>query len=457
MPQKLEDCKSSLLAKWKADPKSRPKATKKGQKPDSQAYAICTASLKKEGALSDEEYAVALTESGDGDIVGRISMLEDSGHDTDEAITLAVSERLAGRAKSDGFGAVLRGVALTIIPFVKRQERASIVDLGDEKKEMRIPILRKSMWRHPVYGILKFDDQFFDGLTRSFDENVYGQDIPVKDAHTPREQHALGWVSRLSVEGEQLVAYAPPTDNRGIDIIENRKAPYASAELVFNYRDSEMSLSLSDCEQVDGDNDGVYEFSENELKYIDVAKPGCADCSEEDEMPEDTNKGVQLSDKEWGEITAKLEEFKELKDTVKTMVETVQERDERILELEQVNEAARIEGIVDAARSYHDADGRTHSAVFLNTLEAALTFGNISEEEKVVVSLSDEVTPETVRDYFVATLRYLSEHLPGSVPADVGTEGDDNRNLEAPDEDENLGADMWDGVQSVTPDEEGDK
>jgi len=441
LPAQLERCIAELQAKWSKDPGSRPKPLKKDQDAKSQAWAICTASLKKAGKLSDTEYVMALTEAGDGDMSGRVALYKDLGYTQDEAARVALADRVAQRDKIDGLGPALKGIALTIIPFIKRQKKASVVE-RDGVKLLRIPIMRKGTWRHPLYGVLRFDDAFFSKMVHNFRSDTVGQDVPVKDGHKPAEQHALGWVKELAVEGEGLVAYAPPTDEQAVEIVEKSKAPYASAEFVFDYRDNELKpLSFDGLEETSDEDEGTYHFSREELEVVD-----CEGCLEE-RMPEN-DKTMQVNLADWQALQDRLRALEEVGGRVKTLETQLGERDERIVELELVNESAMVAHLVERSRAYRDSEHRAHSAIFLNAYEAALTMSEIRNGDEVaIVSLSDgfEITEPAaqMRDYFRGVLRYLAEHLPGTVPTENGVEPHEHRELEQETVDENLGADLW--------------
>lgn len=448
MPVALENCVASLQAKWKSDPKSRPTPRDPKQDEKSQAYAICTATLKKKGAMSDADYYAALADQGDGDIVGRVAILSDLGYTKDEAIELALASRDKGSGKLEGFGPAIVGVALTIKPFIKRQERASILEAEDGRQVMRIPVMRKGTWRHPVYGVLRFDDGFFGSVISNFQRNVYGQDVPVKDGHRPQEQHALGWVQNVELQDDRFVVLADPTDSRGVDIIKSKKAPYASAEFVFDYKDTELkTLSLEGIEETDDTSEGVYEFSESELAFIDsLSLDECAGCTE-DKMSE-TNEPttVQLSAEEFEALEMRLAQLDELAGRLAVLSGEIDSRDTRIAELESLNEAVLVDALVEKAKAYRDRENRGHSAIFLNAYEAALSFGEIVVGDEVVVTLSEDITPETVRDYFRGILRFLAETMPGVVPFTDQAVPQDVRDLADTELPENYGSDLWESV-----------
>lgn len=442
MPQILENCVSQLKAQWKKDPKSRPIPKDPKQDVESQAFAICTARLKKAGKLSNTEYALLLAESGDGDMAGRIALLEDLGHERQDAARMALSDRESGRAKVNGYGPALVGLTLTIKPFIKRQEMATVIEAEDGSETLRIPLMRKGAWRHPVYGVLKFDDNFFSSLTTNFERDVVGQQIPIKGlGHKPAEQEAVGWVKNLELDGDSFVVYGEPTGERGVDLVKSKKMPYASAEFVFDYRDSELrTLSFEGLEEIEDEDEGVYEFSQAELDYIDEIESR----EQEGNMPDKTEDVRTISLEEYEQLQTRLQTLEEMENRFVTLQAQLEDRDERIAELENVNEAAMVAAIVERARNYRDSEGRGHSAVFLNAIEAALTMSEINHGDEVVVQLSDEeVGVDTVRSYFRDFVRYLADNLPGTVPMDGATEGEDVRELESEDVDENLGADLW--------------
>ena len=115
MPAALDECVTSLTAKWAKDPGSRPTPKKgkdgKPQGAKGQAHAICTASLQKSGKMEEELTAVML----------------------------------------EGSGMTLMGMAVTNRPHLKGLPPVKIVKrtVGEEEKELlRIPLLlRASTWR----------------------------------------------------------------------------------------------------------------------------------------------------------------------------------------------------------------------------------------------------------------------------------------------------------------------
>jgi hypothetical protein len=433
------------MARWKSDPSSRPKSRDPKTKTEAQAYALCTATLKKQGKLSDAELFVALTEAGDGDIAGRVAIFEEIGYSNEEAITMAFADRDAGKDKLDGLGPVLTGVALTIRPFVKRQEEAKLREDDDGRQIMEIPLLRKSMWRHPLYGVLKFDDNFINTVSTNFKNNVFGQRVPIKDGHRPREQHALGWVEDLGLDENQFYVYAPATGEKGPDLIKSKKAPYASAEFAVNYRDHEIkALSFEGMELTDEVDEGVYEFSEEELAYIELRTDHTI---EETEMPNETETPdvVQLSNEEWTDLQDRVTAAEGLATRLETLETQLSERETRITELETINEQALVQALTERARAYRDAEGNAHSAVFLNAYEAALGMSEFVDGDVEIV-LAEDVTAEAVRDYYRRMLRYLAETQPGVVPTEGNTEAHDDRELESEEVPEDFGADLWEGV-----------
>jgi hypothetical protein len=454
MPAALESCVASLTAKWKKDPKSRPAPKTKGQKPESQAYAVCTATLKRAGKMSDVQYADALVSLGDGDMAGRMQMLEDMGYDHDEAAELAVKARDAGQDKVVGLGPALLGAALSIRPFIKRQEMATVVEDGEDRF-LRIPLMRRGKWRHPVYGVLNFDESFFSSIRKNFDSKTVGQELPIKKSHTPADQPALGWISRMELDDKgRFCVYASPTGDEGVELIKSKRMPYASAEFVFNYRDNEMKvLSLADMEEAGkDDDDGVYQFTDEELQFIEDYD-GCIDCGrEEDNVSEKTATDVAaLSAEEVKALQDQVAQLAVLQETVSNLQTALDEKDSaldaerrRIEELESINERALAAAIVERARNYQDEDGRVHSAVFLNVLEAGLGMRALEFGDETIVELAEDVTVESVREYYTDLLRFLAENQPGSAPAKGSTEGVEDNELSRPEVDEEVGANLWD-------------
>ena len=221
MPEKLDACVSSLLAKWKKDPKSRP-APKEDQKPEAQAHAICTASLKKTGKMDD----------------------------------------LTAFSLEDNIGPVMVGAAATNRPHLKGLP--AITELEDGI--LRVPLIVLGRWKH-ISGVLNFTRGYVSRLRDNFESNVLGMDTSLDARHLP-QLGALAWFKRLAFEDQDdkhlLVGYADPTPS-GKQVVVEKRYKYASIEFHPNY--SHPLLEALSEEGIDSTWDGVDDI---ELEHVHV-------------------------------------------------------------------------------------------------------------------------------------------------------------------------------------------
>jgi len=199
MPASLDRCVSSLTAKWKEDPSSRPKS-KEGQDAKSQAFAICTAAEKRSKAKSLE------------------IMLE------------------------DGYGPVLIGAAATNRPYIPRLEETRIEEISGEKK-LIVHLANPGFFNHPT-GAFTLNHAVFSTMTQNFDDRVVGQREAYDCRHQPN-LGAFGWFEKLSIRDKKLYGQVDPTPV-GLEQIENKMYLYSSMEFHRNYKRDDVRLDLED-------------------------------------------------------------------------------------------------------------------------------------------------------------------------------------------------------------------
>ena len=137
MPAILDQCVESLLGKWKEKPSSRPKH-KEGQKAQAQAFALCTASLKKAGKLEHDDETFYLTEDVEFELP------------------------------------VMTAWALTNKPHIMGLDELSFVNAEGEpwvegsegEKHLKVPLLVMGKWKHRM-GILNFTKGLADKIEKN--------------------------------------------------------------------------------------------------------------------------------------------------------------------------------------------------------------------------------------------------------------------------------------------------
>ena len=119
------------------------------------------------------------------------------------------------------------------------------IQLAD--KPVDIQILKKGRFRHPWWGVLRFDDPFFEKLIKNFDNDVPQESIAFDFKHNP-DWGAAAWVKKLYKDeaSGDLMATVDLT-GRGKDSIKSKEFRYFSSE----YTDDYIEYSFED-EIVDG-------------------------------------------------------------------------------------------------------------------------------------------------------------------------------------------------------------
>ena len=274
------------------------KLTKQG-KSKSSAFAICTASLKKAGKL-DEEFIESLSEVDEGSFEFDEMMVYAENHayelwsaptkrkdlpashffdpknkkypyrNPDGSVNCAgvmAAWKMAHGARSGKKASP--GIVSRIKPYrdkcmkskSKKQSETLIrrfsfpvseemisdsFELADKDKPVNVEILRKGRFKHPWWGILRFDDQFFNTLIRNFNSNIPQEEIAFDFQHRP-ELGAAAWVTKLFTSNGSLMASVNLTDN-GRDAIKKKQFKYFSAE----YTDDYVEYHLEDEENEEG-------------------------------------------------------------------------------------------------------------------------------------------------------------------------------------------------------------
>jgi len=192
IPEILEKCVSKLQAQGKSK---------------SSAFAICTAALKKAGKLEQLLEELDKAETGNANLESYLQKNALSG-DTSKSPTF-------------------RKFSSQIINFPV--ESLSLED----KNTTTIQCLRMGKFKHPWYGVLKFDQPFFESMIKNFDADIPNPEIAFDFKHQP-DFGAAAWINKVFVEEKDLMADVTFTE-RGKKSIQSGEFKYFSIEYTDDY------------------------------------------------------------------------------------------------------------------------------------------------------------------------------------------------------------------------------
>lgn len=401
MPPEVEKCVSDLKKKWAGDPSSMPKKTKDGKpvKTDedktSVAWAICQAAQKAESEIA----AIAL----------------------------------------EGVGPALIGIAATNRPHLPLP-KLSVVEI-DGKKFIRTPTLTSGIYSHPK-GNLVFNKEVFDRMLQNHEKNVVHHGVSLDVRHLPK-LGALAWYTKdrggwIQQEddpefGTLLVGYGVPTSEEAIKTIESGQFQYASAEFAPNYEgttiekfssDDLNTISLENLLQQEVDmtypiknEDGTVLLSAELFAEYENAQTVIKDLSSETEQ---FKTKIAKLESEVEELR-KNDEEDELPEQVKVLLER---RDKEVAALRKQMLEAGVNAALERAKGRRDEDGRAHSPVFLEWMANVMRGKQIGNSEGGIIKLEDSSDGSVIR-YINEAIGWLADNLPGQVPMESRTEGDD--------------------------------
>lgn len=410
MPQALDNCVSKLKTKWKSDPASRPKSSKKDEP---LAFAICNSTLKLEA-----EQAVQL---------------------------------------ESGFGPALVAVAATIKPHLRqRDHELKLVEI-DGKEFIEIPIARKGVYRYGKKKLV-FNDAFFDKMIENHKLHVtdYNVALDVRHKDSPG---ALGWLDTsdggwLEMKGPWLHGYAVPTDDSARDTIKNKRYRYASAEFYFDYKSNQMQkLSTDDLDEVDDEqlfkeadmspktiilgksnvelveNDGAFVLEADGLKVLEGFISGAGDLDTQiKKLTDEASKAADTIVKLEAELKTLQVDDKDdddddaIPEAYRLRLETL-ERENKELQSARMREKVAL--TLERARTHVDKAGMAHDKVFLDLARAGLLMESIDEGE-ISVKLEGDST-EDIASFYRNILVAMLENVPGTVPVQGKTENENGR------------------------------
>lgn len=335
---------------------------------------------------------------------------------------------------------VIVGIAATNIPHLPLPPMSVVEDGGEVK--VRVPFLRKGIFRHPN-GNLVFDDNLFKKALENHKLGKSHYGVSLNEKHKPGV--ALAWfdekfegtIKQETDEkyGDLLVAYGKPTSDRVVDMIKNREYMYASVELSPNYKSNMIAkLSSDDLELIELEDLGSVILEEkmdevtisleeyNGLKEQSDTKDAAIVALEAQVIAE-KNRVTELENKlALLETPAKPE----LPEDVKVMLEDQQKEINRLKKNALETEVALV---ITKAEGYRDANGNGHSPVLLEIAKEAMLGNEVKVSEEKVIKL-ESGKPADIADYFRKVFVHMLSTVPGCVRLESKSEPDEKISFE---------------------------
>lgn len=244
MPAKLDRCVKAVLAR---------KSFKPGMPADqrkSAAYAICTASLKRNHDIAatlcqmPDDVDIELDESGNVRFhdVEHLMSDDNPAQECDEDVQFSIAfDEKAGQDGPHVFFVPCRVIKLA----EKKDDKEDDTECADPRVE--IEMLREGTFKHPWYGDLVFNRKYFLSLIENFLNDVLDREISFDSIHAPQEG-ATGWLKELGLTRRVfkdkkrryvLKGNVEPTE-WGDQLIKGKRFKYYSIEVNDQFKDKEI-------------------------------------------------------------------------------------------------------------------------------------------------------------------------------------------------------------------------
>jgi hypothetical protein len=243
MPAKLDHCVEAVLAR---------KSFRPGMQPDqrkSAAYAICTASLKRNHDIAatlcqmPDDVDIELDENGNVRFHDVEQLMSDDvqAQECDEEAQYSIAfDEKAGQDGPHVFFAPCRVIMLAD----KKDDKEDDAKCAEPRVE--IEMLREGTFKHPWYGDLVFNRKYFLSLIENFLNDVLDREISFDSIHAPQEG-ATGWLKELGLTRRVfkdkkrryvLKGNVEPTE-WGDQLIKGKRFKYYSIEVNDQFKDKE--------------------------------------------------------------------------------------------------------------------------------------------------------------------------------------------------------------------------
>lgn len=331
-------------------------------------------------------------------------------------------------------GAALIAVAATNKPHLPQRGGEITIVEKDGHAIVRVPVARRGVYRHPL-GKIKFTQDTFNQMIENHQRKVVDNPVHLDLRHNDTEG-ALAWLDPddggyLTMEGDWLVAYGPPTDDKAVELIKSKRYRFSSAEFTPDYRSNLLQkLSADEMDYI----------GETEVRLMKITVAGI-----EFEVQE-ADSGLVLSQEQLDKINTAV---KAKDDDMAAKVEQLEARatdaETKLLKLEadaepELPEAYRLRLESLEAENTRLADERERERVAFTLEQAAsrrvnghgIDEATINHFKQMLmltpdetIKLEDKTSARSVVNYYRGMLRkYLLEIHQPVVPMQPNTDGD---------------------------------
>jgi len=303
---------------------------KKQGKSESSAFAICTTALKKSGKMDDQ-------------LIEQLIETE-----------LRKDKHMKTKSKKKGQPEISHRFS-----FPVSEKVLSSFELAEKDKPIDIQGLKKGKFRHPWWGVLTFNDEFFNNLISNFERNVPQEEISFDFQHRP-DWGAAAWVKKLFIKDDAFMASVFLTE-KGRESIKKKEFKYFSLEYTDNYTDYVFD------EEVDEDGETVERETKvsygpallgggltnrpfiKGMKPVSLSEAGeevvLEEIFEDKEVNEEMKKKLEDLEKEQKKLTEQIKKLAEAKD---------EESEAKTKELQD-----KLNGVEEDLKTFKEADEKT--------------------------------------------------------------------------------------------------
>lgn len=307
---------------------------------------------------------------------------------------------------------VILGVAATNRPHLPLPPM-SVVE-KDGETYIRVPFLRKGIFRHPT-GNLVFNEQVMKEMLSNHNNKKSHYGVSLDLRHKP-ELGALAWfdkerggfveLERDTEYGDLLVGYGKPTSEEASKMIKNKQYVFASVEFHPKWKGNMVQkLSIDEVEEI-----ALEDLVEN-VKFSNT---------------EEIMDKIEITREEYDRLLALESQVESMKreSQEEQIPENIRIRLEdqtrEIQRLKRKTLESQVESIIAKAETYRDNSGRAHSPVLLELAKAAMLGLEVQNGDEVIKLESSELAD--VVDYNRRLWIKLLETNPGSIQFESRTE-----------------------------------
>jgi hypothetical protein len=295
----------------------------------------------------------------------------------------------------------------------------------DGKPQVRVPMLREGKFKHPWYGKLNFDADFFKSVMENYSARVVGYDLSLNARHE-RDLGALAWFHSLEKKGKQLYGIGEPTP-AGIEVIKNKTYRYASAEISMDFADPETGKNhgptLLGCAVTNNpfiNRQGEITFFSNDSPESPYIFGGIQEMSE-DTNQESVNDEVVALQQKLDTALAEATELRVSQTRVTELEAVIEVRDAEVVRLNESLYDQKVRAVLETAGA-KSVDGKAHSPAVLNWAENLLKFTKFGSGDDII-----KFEDGKHREYLLAAVEALFSVLTPVVPVEGQTGGENDR------------------------------